>query len=140
MTSTYTLPLITITGYINGVAFNQSIKPTSIKRAENNVGEKLQAVDGSVIYMHRSFKRAWDLTWDRIVFSGSLSYPLNTVAGLRYIYTGVQYVNSEFWLTVDNQTFQIIPDPGSWSEDLSANSVSLTNKPYYNVTFRVVEI
>ena len=140
MTSTYTLPSISISGYINGAAFYQSIKPTSINRVDNNIGEKLEAVDGSVTYMHRAFKRAWTLSWSNIVFSASAGYPLNTVAGLKTIFTGVQYTNSAFWFNVDDLTFQMIPDPGSWSEDLSATSVSLTNKPYYNVTFKVVEV
>jgi hypothetical protein len=129
-----------MSGYINGAAFYQSIKPTSINRVENNIGEKLEAVDGSVTYMHRAFKRAWTLSWSNIVYTASAGYPLNTVAGLKTIFTGVQYANSAFWFNVDDLTFQMIPDPGSWTEDLTATTVSLTNKPYYNVSFKVVEV
>lgn len=140
MTSTYTLPSITITGRLNGADFSQFIKPTSINRIENAVGEKLEAVDGSVTYMHRAFKRAWNLTWNNIVYSANSGYPLNTVKDLKLLYAGIGYVDSEFWFCVDNNTFRVIPDPGSWTEDLSANTVSLTNKPYYNVSFKLVEI
>lgn len=138
---TYTLAPITISGYLRGQVYSKEIKSSTISTTINNIAEVLQAVDGTTTYMHRAYKRTWSLTWEMIIYSSSApNYPLDTVASLRNFYTSMDSVNSSFVLTFEGIQYNVIPEPNSFELDLAATNVTLTNIPYYNVSFRLVEV
>lgn len=138
---TYTLAPITISGYLRGQVYSKEIKSSTISTTINNIAEVLQAVDGTTTYMHRAYKRTWNLTWEMIIYSSSApNYPLDTVASLRNFYTGMDSVNSSFVLTFEGIKYNVIPEPNSFELDLAATNVTLTKIPYYNVSFRLVEV
>lgn len=137
---TYTINPIYLSGYLGTTAFRTDLKATSVREAIANVGERLDAVDGAVSYMHRAYKRQWDVTWNLVIYSGSASYPLATVVGLKQIYTALALSGTAMVFGMDNAQYSVIPDMNSWSVDLQSNNVSLTSIPYYSVSFKVIEI
>jgi hypothetical protein len=136
----YTLKPIFFSGSLSGAAFREEIKASEISTAINNVSEVLQAVDGTSTYMHRAYKRTWSISWTNIVYSGSAGYPLSTVVKLRQIYESFASPLTSIKLGFEGYEYDVFFEPNSWQAGLTANTVSLTNKPYYNVSFRVVEI
>jgi hypothetical protein len=137
---TYKLTPITISGYKRGQVYFKELKSSSVSTTINNIGEVLQAVDGSTTYMHRSYKRTWSLSWNMIIFSSAApNYPLDTVASLRDFFTSMDSVSSSYVFTFEDVQYKVIPEPNSFEVELSANNVMLTNVPYYNVSFRLVE-
>jgi hypothetical protein len=139
MTS-YTLQPIYLSGYLHGSAFHQDLKSTSIAAVINNVSEVLQAIDGTSTYLHRAYKTTWSLSWNIIVFSGSEAYPLATVSKLRHLYQGFSSTNTSIVLGYEGKEYSVFFEPNSWQAELAATNVSMTKKPYYNVSFRLVEI
>lgn len=137
---TYTINPIYLSGYLGTTAFRADLKATSVREAIANVGERLDAVDGAVSYLHRAYKRQWDVTWNLIIYSGSVTYPLATVTKLRQIYTALALSGTQMVFGMDGAEYQVIPDMNSWSSDLQSNTVSLTSVPYYTVSFKVIEI
>lgn len=136
---TYQIQPIFLSGYISGQAFYQNLKSSSINSSITNVGEVLQAIDGSINYLHRAYKRTWDLQWQMIIFSGAASYPLDTVVNLRRVYESFGSISTDMLLSFENKKYPVIAEPNSWRADLVANNVSLTKVPYYNVSFRLLE-
>lgn len=136
---TYTIKPIYLSGYVRGNVFYQNLKASSIGTSITNVGEVLQAVDGSINYLHRAYKRSWDVQWQMIIYSGGVDYPLDTVVKLRTIYESFDSTTTDMLLMFEEKPYSVIVEPNSWRADLAANSVSLTNIPYYNVSFRLLE-
>jgi hypothetical protein len=136
---TYTIQPIYMSGYINGQAFYYDLKSTSVGSSLQNVGDLVTAVDGSKTYLHRTYKRVWDLSWEYICYSGGPAYPLATVLKLQELYTSAAYPNTQLVFGMDSQDFLVLVEPNSWQSTLASRSVSLTNVPYYNVSFRLVE-
>lgn len=91
-------------------------------------------------YLHRSFKEQWTVSWNLIRYNAPAGYPLATVQKLKELYKSVALSGTSLVMGVEGQKYNVIPDPNSWSEQLSANEVSMTNVPYYTVSFRVVEV
>lgn len=137
---TYTITPIYLSGYLRGNIFYQNLKASSISTSITNVGEVLQAVDGSIHYLHRNYKRSWDAQWQMIVYSGSVSYPLDTVVRLRDVYESFDSTLTSVVLRFEDKTYPVVPEPNSWTAELAANMVTMTNIPYYNVSFRLLEI
>jgi hypothetical protein len=137
---TYTIKPIYLSGYLRGDVFYQNLKASSISNAISNVGEILQSVDGSIHYLHRAYKRSWDVQWQMIIYSGSPTYPLDTVVKLRTIVEAFDSLETDLLLVFEEKSYNVIVDPNSWQADLAANSVSMTNIPYYNVSFRLLEV
>jgi hypothetical protein len=136
---TYQIQPIYLSGYLNNVAFYQNLKASSITNAVSNVGEVLQAVDGSLTYLHRAYKRSWDVQWQMIIYSGLATYPLDTVVNLRKIYESFSSLQTSVLLTFEDNQYPVIVEPNTWKAELAANNVSLTKVPYYNVSFRLLE-
>jgi|DEB3_MinimDraft_2_1074329.scaffolds.fasta_scaffold04897_2 hypothetical protein len=136
---TYELSPIYFSGYQGTTVFYMDAKASSFQKSTVTFGDKLEAVDGSVHYMHRSFKDQWTFTWNLIRYSAPEGYPLATVEKLKTFYRSVALSGTSINLVIQGQTYNVIPDPNSWSEQLSANEVTLTNVPYYTVSFRVVQ-
>lgn len=136
---TYTIKPIYLSGYVRGNVFYQNLKASSIGTSITNVGEVLQAVDGSINYLHRAYKRSWDVQWQMIIYSGGVDYPLDTVVKLRTVYESFDSATTDMLLMFEEKPYSVIVEPNSWRADLAANSVSLTNIPYYNVSFRLLE-
>lgn len=137
---TYTIQPIYLSGSLHGYGFYQDLKATSITTTMNNVSEVLQAVDGTNSYLHRSYKHVWNVTFNMIVYSGSAGYPLATVANLRGIYQGFSSVSTSVIFCFESKQYPVFFEPGSWQAELASTTVTMTNKPYYNVSFRLVEI
>jgi hypothetical protein len=137
---TYTIKPIYLSGYLRGNQFYQDLKSSSIGTTLNNVGEILQAVDGSIHYLHRAYKRSWDVQWQMIIYSGAPLYPLDTVVKLRAIVEAFDSLDTDILLTFEEKKYKVIVDPNSWQADLAAVNVSMTNVPYYNVSFRLIEV
>jgi len=137
---TYTINPIYLSGYLGTSAFRTDLKATSVREAIANVGERLDAVDGAVSYLHRAYKRQWDIMWDLVIYSGSVTYPLATVLGLKRVYTALALSGTAMVFGMDGLEYQVIPDMNTWSAELRANNVSLTSIPYYSVSFKVIEI
>lgn len=137
---TYTITPIYLSGYIRGNVFYQNLKASSIGTSITNVSELLQAVDGSVHYFHRNYKRSWDAQWQMIIYSGSALYPLDTVVRLRAVYEAFDSVTTSMVLNFEDKLYPVIPEPNSWRSELAANTVTMTKIPYYNVSFRLLEI
>ena len=135
----YTIKPIYLSGYINGEAFYTDLKASSVNSALTNIGEFITAVDGSNSYLHRAYKHSWDLSWEYICYAGPSGYPLATVSGLREIYQSAGYLNTSLTFGMDGEEYSVLVEPNSWQAALTANSVSLTNRPYYNVSFKLVE-
>lgn len=129
-----------MSGYLSGIAFHQSLKATSISTAINNVAEVVQAVDGTNSYLHRAYKRTWSLSWNLIKYTASETYPLATVKKLQEIYTSFASVSTTVFLGVNSEEYLVFFEPNSWNAELAASNVTMTNIPYYNVSFRAVEI
>ncbi len=136
----YTIQPIFLSGYIRGNSFYLDLKASSVNSTVSNVGEVLQAVDGSIHYLHRAYKRAWDFQWEMIVYSGSGSYPLNTVVSLRSVFQAFDALDTDIVLNFENVKYNVIVEPNTWQAQLAANTISLTNVPYYNVAFRLIEV
>jgi hypothetical protein len=137
---TYTIKPIYLSGYLRGNQFYQDLKSSSIGTTLNNVGEVLQAVDGSIHYLHRAYKRSWDVQWQMIIYSGASLYPLDTVVKLRAIVESFDSLETDMLLTFEEKKYKVIVDPNSWQADLAAVNVSMTSVPYYNVSFRLIEV
>lgn len=137
---TYTINPIYLSGYLGTAAFRTDLKATSVREAIANVGERLDAVDGAVSYLHRTYKRQWDVMWDLVIYSGSVTYPLATVLGLKRVYTALALSGTAMVFGMDGVEYRVIPDMNTWSAELRANNVSLTSIPYYSVSFKVIEI
>jgi hypothetical protein len=137
--SNYTLKPIYVSGYIGGVAFYTDLKASSVASSITNIGEFLTAVDGSNSYLHRAHKRSWDLAWEYICYSGAPSYPLATVLTLQQLYLSPSAAGTDLVFGMDNQEYRVLIEPNSWQQSVAAITVSLLNKPYYNVSFRLVE-
>jgi hypothetical protein len=138
MTS-YTIQPIYFSGSLSGAAFRQDLKASEITTTINNIAEVLQAVDGTSTYMHRAYKRVWSVSWTNIVYSGAAGYPLATVMNLRGIYESFGSTLTSIKLGFEGYEYDVFFEPNSWQSGLTANTVSLTNKPYYTVSFRVIE-
>lgn len=137
---TYQLDPIYFSGYIGTSGFYIDAKASSILKNTVTFGDKLEAVDGSVHYLHRSFKEQWTISWNLIRYSAPANYPLATVQKLKELYRSVASSGTSIVLSVQGQQYNVIPDPNSWSEQLSANEVSMTSVPYYTVSFKVIEV
>lgn len=137
--STYTINPIYVSGYINSQAFYMDLKASSVARSITNIGEFFTAVDGSNSYLHRAYKQSWDLSWEYICYSGATNYPLATVQRLEQLYRSAEYSGTSLVFGMDLQEYPVLVEPNSWQANLAASTVSLTNKPYYNVSFRLVE-
>lgn len=137
--STYTINPIYVSGHINSQVFYMDLKASSVGRTITNIGEFFTAVDGSNSYLHRAYKHAWDLSWEYICYSGAVNYPLATVQRLEQIYRSAEYAGTSLIFGMDLQEYPVLIEPNSWQANLAASAVSLTNKPYYNVSFRLVE-
>jgi len=135
-----------ISGYVEGAVYSAELKPSTMSFAVKNISELIEAVDGSVNYMHRNFKGSWSVSWQMIPKFTTSPIALNTVDQIRTLYYSMGYANTALWLCFqsaeDNQitSTQVIPEPNSYSEDLAASQVSLTNKPFYNVSIRFIQI
>lgn len=137
---TYQLDPIYFSGYIGTSGFYMDAKASTIAKNTVTFGDKIEAVDGSVHYLHRSFKEQWTVSWNLIRYSAPTNYPLATVQKLKELYRSVALSGTSLVLGIEGQKYNVIPDPNSWSEQLSANEVSMTNVPYYTVSFKVVEV
>lgn len=138
---TYTIKAIYLSGSLHGTPFYQNLRATSISTTMNNISEVLQAVDGTNSYLHRAYKRAWNVTFNMIVYSSSSdTYPLATVEGLRDIYEGFSSVSTSIHFVFEQTRYRVFFEPNSWQAELAATTVSMTKQPYYNVSFRLVEI
>lgn len=137
---TYELDPIYFSGYIGASGFYMDAKASTIAKNTVTFGDKIEAVDGSVHYLHRSFKEQWTVSWNLIRYNAPANYPLATVQKLKELYKSVALSGTSIILGIEGQKYNVIPDPNSWSEQLSANEVSMTKVPYYTVSFRVVEI
>lgn len=134
-----------VSGYVQGEVYNVELKPSSMSFSVKNISELIEAVDGSVNYMHRNFKGNWSVSWQMIPKSTTSPILLNTVDQIKTLYYSVGYINTALWLcfqsveTSQITSFMVIPEPNSYSEELSAMQVSLTNKPFYNVSVRLIQ-
>jgi hypothetical protein len=141
-----TLNKILVSGYVQGTVYFSELKPSTMSYTVKNIAELIEAVDGTVNYMHRNYKGSWSTSWQLIPKSFNVPVAINTVDQLREIYQSVQYTNTALWICFQNtqtgviSSTQIIPEPNSYSEELAATQVSLTNKPLYNVSMRFIEV
>jgi len=135
-----------VSGYVQGQVYNVELKPSSMSFAVKNISELIEAVDGSVNYMHRNFKSSWSVSWNMIPKSTTSPIALNTADQIRTLYYSMGYVDTALWLCFQSAetqaitSFLVIPEPNSYSEDLSAAQVTLTNKPFYNVSLRLIQV
>ena len=134
-----------VSGYVEGQVYNVELKPSSMSFSVKNISELIEAVDGSVNYMHRNFKGSWSVNWQMIPKSTTSPILLNTVDQIKTLYYSMGYINTALWLcfqsaeTSEITSVMVIPEPNSYSEDLAASQVSLTNKPFYNVSIRFIQ-
>lgn len=137
---------IFISGYVQGSVYQSDLKPSTMAYSVKNISELIEAVDGTVNYLHRNYKGSWSASWQLIPKTFNVPVALNTVDQLRSLYQSAQYTNTALWICFqDAQTgainsTQVIPEPNTYTEDIAATQVSLTNKPLYNVSMRFIEV
>jgi hypothetical protein len=139
-------PKIYISGTVDTTLYITELRPSSVSSSVKNIAELIEAVDGSVNYLHRNFKNSWNLSWQLIPKSTTSPIAINTVEQLKTFYYATQYTGTVLWLCFESREtgaitkFNVIPEPNTYSEELAANQVTLTNRAFYNVSFRLIEI
>ena len=137
---TYELSPIYFSGYIGTSGFYMDAKASNISKNTVTFGDKIEAVDGSVHYLHRAFKDQWTVSWTLIRYNAPPNYPLATVEKLKNLYRSVALSGTSIVMGIEGQQYDVIPDPNTWTEQLSANEVSMTSIPYYTVSFKLVQV
>lgn len=121
---------ITISGYLTGGAmFSYEIRPTSIETSIKNIGEDIQAIDGTNRRFHRNYKREFSLTFDKVKES--------VVTELETIFT----TPDEFiYKDISGNSYLVYTQKDSFSKSLSASNVSLQGVKVYDVKIGVCEV
>jgi hypothetical protein len=121
---------ITISGYLSGgSAFNYEIRPNSVETSIKNIGEDLQAIDGTNRRFHRNYKREFSFSFDKV--------KQEVVTKLETIFT----TPDEFiYKDIDGNSFLVYTKKDSFTKTLSADSVSLRGIKVYDVKIGICEV
>ena len=79
-------PKIYISGTVDTTLYITELRPSSVSSSVKNIAELIEAVDGSVNYLHRNFKNSWNLSWQLIPKSTTSPIAINTVEQLKTFY------------------------------------------------------
>lgn len=122
---------ITISGYLtnNTTPFSYEIKPTSVETSIKNVGEDIQAIDGTNRRFHRNYKREFTFSFDKVRES--------VVTQLETIFTTP---NEFIYKDIDNNSYVVYTAKDSFNKTLNAANVSLRGVKVYDVKIGVNEV
>jgi hypothetical protein len=121
---------IFISGYYTGaVPFHYEIRPNSVDKSIENIGEDIRALDGTNHRYHRNYKRKWALTFTN-VHSGIA----NTLE--RVFTTPDEFVFQD----IEGNTYTVFTEANTFTRKLSATTVSLQGVRLYTVTLDLSEV
>jgi len=121
---------ITISGYLTGGSmFSYAIKPSSIDTNIKNIGEDIQAIDGTNRRFHRNYKREFTFSFDKVREA--------IVTQLETIFT----TPDEFiYKDIDGNSYLVYTQKDSFTKSLNAANVSLTGVKVYDVKIGICEV
>jgi hypothetical protein len=121
---------ISISGYLTGGAmFSYELKPTSVETSIKNIGEDVQAIDGTNRRFHRNYKREFTISFDKVRQA--------VVTQLETIFT----TPDEFiFKDIQGNSYLVYTQKDSFSKSLHASNVSLQGVIVYDVKIGVCEV
>lgn len=110
---------------MNGTSF----APTSIEVTTDKIGITKRAANGKLYFYFRANKRKWAMEWNSLQESGVGA--IRTIGALTTAFTLVDEAGT---------SHTVIVPPGGYSQELSAERISLANVAYYNVSLQLEEV
>lgn len=121
---------IFISGYYSGsTPFHYEIRPNSINKTIENIGEDIRALDGTNHRYHRAYKGKWSLSFQNV--------SLGIANTLERIFT----TPDEFvFQDMEGEKFTVFTDASTFRRDIAGTSVSLQGVRLYTVAFDLCEV
>ncbi len=121
---------ITISGYLTGGAeFSYELRPTSVETSIKNIGEDIQAIDGTNRRFHRNYKREFTLSFDKV--------KQDVATQIETIFTTP---NEFIFKDIQGNSYLVYTQQDSFSKSLHASNVSLRGVIVYDVKIGVCEV
>jgi hypothetical protein len=121
---------IAISGYLTGgAAFSYELRPTSVETSIKNIGEDVQAIDGTNRRFHRNYKREFTLSFDKV--------KQDVATQLETIFTTP---NEFIFKDIQGNSYLVYTQQDSFSKSLHASNVSLRGVIVYDVKIGVNEV
>lgn len=120
---------ITISGTVGGDPFYYELRPSSIDTSIKNIGDDIQAIDGTTNRFHRAYKIEVSLTFDKVREATADQLETIFTATTEFVYTDIRGITYNVYTTKD-----------SFSKNLAASNVSLQGVRLYDVKIGFTEI
>lgn len=114
---------------MSGNPFYYELKPSSIDTSIKNIGDDIQAIDGTTNRFHRAYKTEVSFTFDKV--RETVANQLETIftATTEFVYTDIR-----------GTTYNVYTTKDSFSKSLAASNVSLQGVRLYDVKIGLTEI